>query len=102
MTSALTPELALAYLRELSGDVESAVLLDGGGAPLAGDEALAPAARELLAATDAPALEVLTPEGDVFAARSERYAIVVTARRAALPGLVRHDLRLVLSDLEGA
>ena len=102
MTSALTPELALAYLCELSGDIEAAVLLDAAGTLLAGDEAAAPGARELLAASEAAALEVLTPDGDVFAARSARYAIVVAARSAAIPGLVRHDLALVLSDLEAA
>jgi hypothetical protein len=101
MTSALTPELALAYLRELSGDIDAAVLLDAAGAVLAGDEPLGPAARELLAASEAASLEVLTPGGDVFAARSERFALVVAARRVSLPGLVRHDLELVLGDLEG-
>jgi hypothetical protein len=48
MTASLTPALALAYLRELSLDVRAAVVLDAAGEPLAGDAALAPAARALL------------------------------------------------------
>jgi hypothetical protein len=100
MPSALTPDLALAYLGELSSDIRAAVLLDGDGGWLAGDEALTEPARALLAAMDTPALEVLTPRGGVFAARSARHALVAVAGRAALPALVRYDLGLVLGDLE--
>jgi hypothetical protein len=38
----------------------------------------------------------------VFAARSERHALVVVCGRFALPSLIRYDLRLVLADLGGA
>lgn len=100
MTSALTPDLALAYLGELSSEIHASVLLDAGGELLAGDEALLAPARALLAATDAPALEVLTPRGGVFAARSAQHALVAVAGRSALPALVRYDLGLVLGDLE--
>jgi hypothetical protein len=101
MTTALTPDLALAYLGELSSEIEASVLLDGDGKLLAGDEALSDAARALLdAAPDAPAVEVLTARGGVFAARSSRHAIVAVARRSALPALVRYDLGLVLGDLD--
>jgi len=100
MTSALTPDLALAYLGELSSDIRAAVLLDGGGEHLAGDETLVDAARALLAAMETPAVEVLTPRGGVFAARSARHALVAVAGRTALPALVRYDLGLVLGDLE--
>jgi hypothetical protein len=102
MTSALTPDLALAYLGELSSEVHTSVLLDAGGELLAGDEVLLAPARALLAATDAPTLEVLTPRGGVFAARSSRHALVAVAGRSALPALVRYDLNLVLGDLEQA
>jgi hypothetical protein len=101
MTTAFTPDLALAYLGELSSEIEASVLLDADGRLLAGDEALVESARALLdAAEDANAVEVLTPRGGVFAARSGRHAIVAVARRSALPALVRYDLGLVLSDLD--
>ena|SRR5215216_2320320 len=50
MTASLTPAVALAYLRELSVDVRAAVVVDPAGAPVAGETALAAAARDLLAA----------------------------------------------------
>ena len=102
MTTALTPELALAYLGELSVDVRAAVVLDARGEPLAGDAELADAGRALLAACDAPAMEVATPRGAVFAVRSAAHALVVVTGRFALPALVLYDLRTVLSDLEPA
>jgi hypothetical protein len=46
MAAILTPALALRYLRQLSTDVRAAVVVDGAGVPLAGEERLAgPAAR---------------------------------------------------------
>lgn len=45
-----TPTVALACLRELSADLRAVLLLDGAGAPLAGDEVIAAPARDLLAA----------------------------------------------------
>src|SRR5829696_3234611 len=54
MPPALTPDLALSYVRELSADVRAVVALGPGGEPLAGDPAVAAAARALLdAAPDA-------------------------------------------------
>jgi hypothetical protein len=98
----LTPALALDYLRELSADIRAGVVLDPAGARLAGSEALAEPARELLgAAGDAREIHVTTADGNVFAARSERHALVVVCGRFALPSLVRYDLRLVLADLAG-
>jgi hypothetical protein len=99
----LTPSLALDYLRELSADIRAGVVLDPAGALLAGPEALAVPARELLAAAgDAREVHVATADGAVFAARSEGHALVVVCGRLALPSLVRYDLRLVLGDLAGA
>jgi hypothetical protein len=46
---ALDPELAAAYVRELSADVTAVVVLDGEGRLLAGPEDLAARARELAA-----------------------------------------------------
>ena len=98
----LTPPLALDYLRELSADIRSGVVLDPGGALLAGPEALGEPARDLLgAAGSAEEIHVTTPDGAVFAARSDQHALVVVCGRFALPSLIRYDLRLVLGDLAG-
>lgn len=100
MTAALTPEIALAYLRELSADIRSGALLTAGGELLAGPAALAAPARALLAAAgDAAEIEVHTQDGIVFAARSAEHALVVVCGRYALPALARYDLRTVLADL---
>lgn len=101
--AALTPALALDYLRELSADIRTGVVLGADGELLAGDEALADPARDLFAsAGDATELQVVTRDGDVFAARSDRHQIAVVTGRFALPSLIRYDLKLVLADLEGA
>jgi hypothetical protein len=99
----LTPQLALDYLRELSADIRSGVVLDPNGALLAGPEHLADAARDLLGgAPGAEELHVSTADGAVFAARSSQHALVVVCGRLALPSLIRYDLRLVLADLAGS
>jgi hypothetical protein len=98
----LTPPLALNYLRELSADIRAGVVLAPDGELLAGPEALAGPARDLFEqAGDAAEVHVVTREGDVFAARSDRHAIVVVCGRYALPSLIRYDLTLVLADLGG-
>ena len=98
----LSPPLALDYLRELSADIRSGVVLAPDGTLLAGPEALAGPARDLLAAAPgARDLQVATADGAVFAARSDRHAVVVVCGRFALPSLIRYDLRLVLGDLAG-
>lgn len=96
----LTPELALAYLGELSTDIRAGVVLDARGARLAGSEALAAPARELFAAAETDLVEVDTVRGTVVAARSERHALAVVVGRFALPALVRYDVRRVLADLD--
>jgi hypothetical protein len=102
MTPALTPPLALDYLRELSTDIRAGVVLDRDGALLAGPEELAEPARALLAAAgEAHEVHVTAAGGTVFAARSDRHAIVLACGRFALPSLVRFDLKLVLGDLNG-
>jgi hypothetical protein len=99
----LTPTLALDYLRELSADIRSGVVLGPNGALLAGPEHLSDAARDLLAgAPEADELHVSTADGAVFAARSHTHAVVVVCGRLALPSLIRYDLRLVLADLAGS
>lgn len=98
---ALTPELALDYLAELSTDIRAAVVLGPTGERLAGREELAAPARALLAAADAPLVEVATARGAVVAARDELHALAVVVGRHALPALVRYDVRRVLGDLAG-
>jgi len=101
-TPTLTPALALDYLRELSADIRSGVVLAPHGGLLAGPEELAEPARDLLtAAGDAAEVHVSTGEGAVFAARSDSHAIAVVCGRFALPSLIRYDLRMVLGDLAG-
>jgi hypothetical protein len=102
MAAALTPELALAYLGELSTDIRAAAVLDARGQRAAGDESLANAAHELLGLIDATAVEFVSPRGSVFAARGESFAIAVVTGRFALPALVRYDVRRALADLEPA
>lgn len=101
MPGALTPDLALDYLGELSTDIRAAVVLDADGRVLAGTEALAAPARALLEiAPDAAAIEVLTERGGAFVVRGARHALCVATGRFALPALVLYDLRAVLGDLE--
>jgi hypothetical protein len=102
MTTALTPALALDYLRELSADVIAGVVLDAGGTLLAGRASLADAARaRLAAAPNDSEIEGTTEDGRAFAARSSAHAIVVATGPFALPRLARHDLRTALSALGG-
>jgi len=102
MTTALTPALALDYVRALSADIVDGVVLDAAGTLLAGPEALAAPARALLAAAPhAREIHGKTREGAAFAARDDMHAIVVATGRFALPGLARHDLRTALAALGG-
>ena len=97
---ALSPALAIGYLEELSADVRAALVLDADGSVMAGPHDLSQAARDLLnAAGDAREIEVRTPGGIVFGARSDTHAVVVVCGSFALSGLQRHDLRSVLGDL---
>jgi hypothetical protein len=102
MPSALTPADARAQLRALAPQVRDALVLTRRGRVLAGPMELAPPAKELLRATRAEAVEAATEKGAVFAARSERHAVIVLARRGALAGPVVFGLRRVLDALEAA
>src|SRR3954469_9065665 len=97
--AALSPELALAYLAELSTDIRAGVVLSADGELLAGTEALAGPARDLLAAADDAVIEVDTPRGVVVAARTATHALAVVAGSQALPALVRFDVRRTVEDL---
>ena len=110
---ALTPELALNYLDELSTEIEATVVLDSGGrlaASTVDDEERAERLRELAvglldrAAEAAPGagvdqVEVTTAEGSVFAVRGSKWTVAVVAGRKPLASLMFYDLRNVVSDL---
>jgi len=111
--AALTPELALRYLEELSTDIRAAILIGSDGAVAAAsgklDERRDPAAelvRQLFhraeaAGGEAPSqVEVTLPEGAVFAVRQGPWTVATVTSRLALPSLMFYDLRTVLSDLE--
>src|SRR3954452_19577741 len=98
--AALTPELAVDYLRELSADIREVAILTAAGKPLAGEPEVAAAAKALLtAAPDAAEIEVATAGGAVHAARSPEHAVVAVCGRFALPALIRYDLKVVLGEL---
>jgi hypothetical protein len=98
--AALTPALAVDYLRELSADIRAVAVLTPAGEPVACPDELAGPARELLAAApDAAEIEVATAGGVVHAARDEHHAIVAVCGRFALPALIRYDLKVVLAEL---
>lgn len=108
---ALTPELALDHLEELSSDVRAAVLIDSKGTiaastdPERGDRfaelALALFDRAELEADEPPAqVEVTATAGAVFAVRDTRFTLAVVADRLALASLMFYDLRTVLGRLE--
>jgi hypothetical protein len=110
---ALTPDIALAYLDEMSTDIRAALLLDEGEAVAAtsvGDTDRARRLRELVlellseadAAAGAPVsqVEVSLPAGAVFAVRHHGWSLAVVTGRFALSSLMFYDLRSVLTDLE--
>ena len=113
--AALTPEVALERLADLSADVRASVLChsDGSVSARAGDdperaECLGELARELFDAAEAIApdhsaqIEVTVPEGGVFAVRSGDWTIAVVAGRLALSSLLFYDLRSVMRGLPAA
>jgi hypothetical protein len=102
LSQALTPALALDYVRELSADVRAAIVLDAEGALLAGPPQLAGPARALLeAGGDAAELEAVSDAGVVCAVRSPGHSVVAVCGRFAIPGVVRQDLRAAVAALEG-
>jgi hypothetical protein len=108
---ALTPDLALDYLGELSTDIRAALVLDSGGklAAVTGDdeergERMRSLTTELLdAAAEASdggdQVEIVTADGSVFAVRGESWTVAVVAGRAPLASLMFYDLRNVVRDL---
>jgi hypothetical protein len=113
VSAALTPELALQYLGELSTDIKASVLVSADGRvaeasrPGEPGDRLRDLVQELFARADAAddrpvtQVEVSTGDGGVYAVRDERWTIGVVAGRFALSSLMFYDLRTVLGDLEG-
>jgi hypothetical protein len=102
MTPALTPELAVAYVRELSADVRAVVVLDASGSWLAGPPALAAPAQALLeAAPGQPDIAVRVGAGLVLAARSAAHAVVVATGPLSLTGPSALDARTAVEALSG-
>jgi hypothetical protein len=100
MPAALTPRLALDYLRELSADLRAGAILDGTGALLAGPaELAAPAAATVAALGQSRAGQARLAAGTVIAVRRGGLAVVLACGPHAVPGLARHDAELVLGDL---
>jgi len=108
---ALTPDLALDYLGELSTDIRAGVVVDSQGdvaAVTGGDDERGEKTRTLaLELLDAAAeagegvdqVEVVTAEGSVFAVRGEAWTVAVVAGRQPLASLMFYDLRNVVRDL---
>ena len=92
MTAALTPELAIAYVHELSADVRAVIVLDAQGRRLAGPGAAEGAANTVIAALgDAGRAAVRVPEGVVVAARTDTHALVAVSGPLALEGPTQLD-----------
>ncbi len=100
MTDAVPAPIALAYLATLSADLRSAVVLDGAGAVLGGDAAIAPDAQRL-AADAQPGAARQAPHGDgrLFAARSASHLVGLSVGPHALEAVVVCDLLATLDDL---
>jgi predicted regulator of Ras-like GTPase activity (Roadblock/LC7/MglB family) len=101
---------ALTELRQLSSQVEAAVVLDGDGNVLGGDpeyraEELASVARDLrrtaeeLGAQEPTRVEVEVAEGAVFVLTEHGRTIVARTRSEPPAGLVVYDLRTCLHSL---
>ena len=103
---------ALAELKELSSQVERAVVLDAAGALLAstddGGDALTGAALDLLAAAaelhtsegEVTRVEVELGEGEIFVLREGGRTIAATTGPNPTSGLVAYDLRTCLQGID--
>ena len=108
----MDPNEALEHLLEVSDEIRLAVVVEAGEAVatnLDDDEAaqeIAQLADAMLAYAGTLRRDVemrqvraTTPEGDVFVAREGDRAVVAVAAPGSLAGLVRHDLRTLLTSL---
>ncbi len=92
MTSALEPDLAAAYVRELSNDVTAVLVLGPDGNHLAGPEAMVEPAQALLATLEEPAATLTTDAGTVWIARGPEQTLVATAGPSPITGPTALDL----------
>jgi hypothetical protein len=113
---ALTPDVALDYLGELSTDIDGAILLAAGetvaaawGSAAGSPDRIAERTRELIHRVDAAAggdppaeFEVSTGPAAVFVVRDASWTLAVLAGRFALSSLMLYDMRKVVADLHGA
>jgi hypothetical protein len=110
---AATQELALRYLLELSTDIRLALMVDKNG-ELAASAPDQPNERVLQTCMDmvnevatlagdegatALELDVTLDRGAVFVAREGGASLLCVTGPFALPGLILHDMRVVLEDL---
>jgi hypothetical protein len=113
VSAALTPELALEYLSELSTDIKASVVIAADGRTAAASrpgetgDRLRDLTRKLFVDADAAddqavaQIEVSTGDGAVYAVRDDHWTVGVVTGRFALSSLMFYDLRSVLGDLEG-
>jgi hypothetical protein len=102
MTAALTPDLAVSYVRELSADVTAVIVLAAGGSHLAGPPRAADAARALLAAAPAAAdVAARTDRGLVVAARGVAHTVIAVAGPLGLIGPTALDARAAVEAMDG-
>jgi hypothetical protein len=94
MTEALEPELAAAYVRELSADIVGVVVLDADGTRLAGPEAMAEAARELPRETATYAVDA----GTVWVAVGPERTVVAAAGPASPAGPTALDAAVAVGS----
>ena len=110
---AATHELALRYLLELSTDIRLALLVDDEGeliasAPERPDDRVLGVCAEMVREAAALAgderatpleLDVTLDGGAVFVVREGGPTLLCVTGRFALPGLILHDMRVVLEDI---
>jgi hypothetical protein len=89
---ALEPELAAAYVRELSADVQAVLVLGPGGERLAGPEELIAPALALAETIDGDAV-LETDAGVAWVGRGEARTLVALAGPGAPPGPTALDVQ---------
>jgi hypothetical protein len=88
MTETLEPELAAAYVRELSADIVGVVVIAADGTQLAGPAPMAEAAAALPGET----ATYIVPEGIVWVAQGPERTIVAAAGPSSLTGTTALDI----------
>jgi hypothetical protein len=110
----ITHELALRYMLELSSDIRVAFLIDQQGkliaaAPERPSERIAGVGAELVGEALSLArergdtsveLDATLERGAVFVVCEHGLALVCVTGQFALPGLILHDMRIALSDMQ--